>query len=372
MQLFNRIICSNKTPEEIKHCFKFELSPYPLSLFKDENLRKGTKSQLLQELDKIHIPENTPQTDTVYVIDGGFLLHKVSWQRPATYNEIFLQYVNYVIHNYNRNCVIVFDGYDQEALSTKESLQRCRSKGSVEISIHVQASVITPQEVFLKNSHNKQQFIRILRTYFEDLGITVHQAPRDADFLITLTAVELSVSAKHVTVVSEDTDVMVLLIHHSKNKNICMLRPGKAAKADKISKISDIQDKLGHLTKQILFLHAISGCDTTSFLFNKSKNISLSLLQKDNDLCQNVEVFLNNKAEKDDLFQSGLNYILKLYRCPRHIKDIHHLRYTLYNRIASRQGLKSTFNLATLPPTEDSVQQHLLRTYFQVILFGKI
>lgn len=151
-----------------------------------------------------------------------------------------------------------------------------------------------------------------------------------------------------------------------------MFRPGKAAKADKISKISDIQDKLGHLTKQILFLHATSGCDTTSFLFNKSKNISLSLLQKDNDLCQNVEVFLNNKAEKDDLFQSGLNYILKLYRCPRHIKDIHHLRYTLYNRIASRQGLKSTFNLATLPPTEDSVQQHLLRTYFQVILFGKI
>lgn len=97
----------------------------------------------------------------------------------------------------------------------------------------------------------------------------MHQAPRDADFLITLTAVELSVSAKHVTVVSEDTDIMVLLIHHSKNKNICMLRPGKAAKADKISKISDIQDKLGHLTKQILFLHAISGCDTTSFLCNK-------------------------------------------------------------------------------------------------------
>ncbi|CAG9769731.1 unnamed protein product [Ceutorhynchus assimilis] len=141
MQLFNRIICSNKTPEEIKHCFKYELSPYPLSLFKDGNLRKGTKSQLLQELDKIYKPESMPHSDTVYVIEGGFLLHKVSWQKPASYNDIFLQYVNYVIHNYNKDCVIVFDGYTKEVISTKESLQRCRSKGSIEISIHAQASI---------------------------------------------------------------------------------------------------------------------------------------------------------------------------------------------------------------------------------------
>ncbi|CAG9769757.1 unnamed protein product [Ceutorhynchus assimilis] len=265
MQLFNRIICSNKTPEEIKHCFKYELSPYPLSLFKDGNLRKGTKSQLLQELDKIYKPESMPHSDTVYVIDGGFLLHKVSWQKPASYNDIFLQYVNYVIHNYNKDCVIVFDGYTKEVISTKESLQRCRSKGSIEISIHAQASVIIPQVDFLKNSQNKTQFINILRTYFEDVGITVHQAPRDADYLITMTAVELSMIKKHVTVVSEDTDIMVLLIHHAKNKNISMLRPGKAAKG-----------------------------------------------------------------------QHG------------------------------QQGLKSTFNLATLPPTADSAEQHVLRTYFQI------
>lgn len=107
------------------------------------------------------------------------------------------------------------------------------------------------------------------------------------------------------------------------------------------------------------------------YVINKKIYISLSTTKRQRSLSKR-EVFLNNKAEKDDLFQSGLNYLLKLYRCPRHIKDIHHLRYTLYNRIASRQGLKSTFNLATLPPTEDSVQQHLLRTYFQVILFVKI
>lgn len=78
LQLFNWLICSL---QEIKNCFKYELS---LSRFKDGNLRKRRKSQLLQELDKFHNPESSFRSDTVYVIDGGFLLRKVSWQTPAT------------------------------------------------------------------------------------------------------------------------------------------------------------------------------------------------------------------------------------------------------------------------------------------------
>lgn len=93
----------------------------------------------------------------------------------------------------------------------------------------------------------------------------------------------------------------------------------------------------------------------------------LSLFKKNSDLSRNLDIFFNNNADKNDLLQSGLNFLLALYGCPRHIKDINLLRYTLYNRITARQGLKSTFNLATLPPSEDSAQQHVLRTYFQVL-----
>lgn len=108
MQLFNRIICSNKTPEEIKDCFRFELSPYPLSLFKDGVLRKGTKSLLLKEFDALTTPTSSTEQNAIYVIDGGFLLHKVLWQKPATFNQICDQYVNYVKHVYGQDCVIVF------------------------------------------------------------------------------------------------------------------------------------------------------------------------------------------------------------------------------------------------------------------------
>ncbi|KAB0803039.1 hypothetical protein PPYR_00009 [Photinus pyralis] len=47
-------------------------------------------------------------------------------------------------------------------------------------------------------------------------------------------------------------------------------------------------------------------------------------------------------------------------------EDIDTLRYTLYNRITSRQGLSANFNLAALPPTKDAAVQHVLRVYYQV------
>ncbi|CAG9760107.1 unnamed protein product [Ceutorhynchus assimilis] len=241
MQLFNRIICSNKTPEEIKYCFDFELSPYPLALFKDGNLRKGVKSQLLKETDSLHT-SSAPfiNNGTFCIIDGGFLLHKVKWQRPAIYHEIFSQYVNYIVYTYTKNCVVVFDGYNQENLSTKDNLQKFRSKQSVAVSIQLHGTVVTPQDLFLKNSQNKKEFIEILRRYLEENDITVYQAERDADVLIAMTTVQLSSIKTHVTLVSEDTDIMVLLIDHIKTNNVCLLRPGKGAKGDKISRINEI------------------------------------------------------------------------------------------------------------------------------------
>jgi len=41
----------------------------------------------------------------------------------------------------------------------------------------------------------------------------------------------------------------------------------------------------------ILFLHAFSGCDTTSALFNKGKTATLKLLEKRQDLQVAAQVF---------------------------------------------------------------------------------
>lgn len=135
---------------------------------------------------------------------------------------------------------MVFDGYDSKCLSTKESLQNIRSRNAAEISVKVENTVITSQDSFLRNGNNKQKLIDILKPLFEKAGVKVTQAERDADYLIVRTAVEISNNGKTVTVVSEDTDIVILLIHYSQHDNMFLLRPGKVAKADRITNIMQL------------------------------------------------------------------------------------------------------------------------------------
>lgn len=366
MQLFNRIVCSNKSPEELKKCFAFELAPYPPSIFKDGEIRSGTKSQLLKEFDSISPPEQHAPKNTVYVLDGGFLLHKLVWQKPATYKDICAQYVNYVIHCYGANCVIVFDGYDETHFSTKGLLQKSRSKQSRVVDLIIPDTTIPcTQEEFLRNSENKKKFIALLTDCFHEKGMTVYQAERDADVLICLTAIKLCYQHEFVTLVSEDTDIMVLALHHSNKNNLYLLRPGKAGTHDRFTNISKLQNCLGPVKDKILFLHAVSGCDTTSFLFNKSKKTCLSILRKNPQMFEELTSFYTKGTLKSDLFKAGFEFLLKLYNAKK-ANSLNELRYYMYHRISSRQGLSGHFSLAVLPPTEKSAEQHLLRVYYQV------
>ncbi|CAG9760005.1 unnamed protein product [Ceutorhynchus assimilis] len=152
MQLFDRIICSNKTPDEIRDSFSSELSPYPLSLFKDGILRQGTKSLLFKEFDALlATPISSTEQNAIYIVDGGFLLqvlHKVLWQKPTTFHQICDKYINYAKHNYGQDCVVVFDGYNLNRFSTKDALQQVRSQNAIEISEKLENSIVTPQEEF--------------------------------------------------------------------------------------------------------------------------------------------------------------------------------------------------------------------------------
>ena len=49
--------------------------------------------------------------NAIYIIDGGYLLHKVKWPTNSTYEEVCEEYADYVITKYCGNSVIVLDGY---------------------------------------------------------------------------------------------------------------------------------------------------------------------------------------------------------------------------------------------------------------------
>ncbi|KYM94341.1 hypothetical protein ALC62_15043 [Cyphomyrmex costatus] len=97
--LFQRICLMKKDDDELKGFFQYELAPYPLSMFDENGMRKNTKSDFYNLF--LPLQEKPTFQNAWYVIDGGYLLHKVVWPKKSTYVEIFQTYVNYIKKHYS-------------------------------------------------------------------------------------------------------------------------------------------------------------------------------------------------------------------------------------------------------------------------------
>ena len=81
--------------------------------------------------------------------------------------------------------------------------------------------------------------------------------------------------------VVDDTDVLVLLMYHWKQNMADIYFFSEAGKKLKIWRISDLVGQAGPLvTSHLLFLHAWSGCDTTSATFGQGKVSLVKRLKK--------------------------------------------------------------------------------------------
>ena len=91
--LFKWRLIHKKCDDELKSNLKYELSPYPSTIFDDEGTRKTQKSKLYDLF-----PEYITTVDTEMfsnVVDSGFLLRKVPWERQT-----------YVLFVRNKYCML--------------------------------------------------------------------------------------------------------------------------------------------------------------------------------------------------------------------------------------------------------------------------
>lgn len=71
---------------------KYELAPFPFSLFDEGGLRKTQKSTLYKVFsDSENSFDNS--NNIVYVVDGGMLLHRVPWKTNEKFSTILDRYV---------------------------------------------------------------------------------------------------------------------------------------------------------------------------------------------------------------------------------------------------------------------------------------
>lgn len=121
----------------------------------------------------------------------------------------------------------MFDGYDQVCLKEAER-NRWYTTSAPDIAIERTSPLIFKQEVFLANSKNKTQFIKLLTSHLTENGFTIIIASDDADSVIVEEAVRIRGSGQLTAVVGEDIDLLILIIALADaGKEVLLVKPAK-------------------------------------------------------------------------------------------------------------------------------------------------
>lgn len=162
-------------------------------------------------------------------------------------------------------------------------------------------------------------------------------------------------------IVGEDVDLLVLLTANATSSNVYLLKPGRGKTQQALYSVDSINNPI--VKDNILFLHAFSGCDTTSSFFKYGKVKFVKTLCKHLDLPALVQLFKQPNANPDILANIAQRFIVALYGyTAKQGMSLNTYRY----RCFLKSAYKTKFNIASLPPTEAAARQHTLRTYLQV------
>ena len=179
-------------------------------------------------------------------------------------------------HRYRsyERCCVVFDGYSHSmSIKSSEHDQRSLKTASANVAVSDKMVVTTSCEMFLRNTPNKAQFIKMLGAHLEARGLEVVYSSGDPDILIVQTALENALF-EEVTVSAEDTNVLILLMAYWNGTLHDIFfsteMREKSTKVVKSWKIPKVVASCGY-TEHHLFAHAWSGCDSTSAIHRQGK-----------------------------------------------------------------------------------------------------
>ena len=177
-----------------------------ISLFKEGAMRTPkNKAKLKNYLLEDNITSES--SDCIRVTDGGALLWSGSWSKNENFRRIFQKYIDKCLME--KFDVVVFDGYIS---STKDLTRNSRSvRISQTVQIDGSYMYTTDRNEFLSNYTNKENFVTALAAKLEANNIKVVFCPSDADTTIVKVAL---CENRPVTIFTDDTDILCLLLHH--------------------------------------------------------------------------------------------------------------------------------------------------------------
>ena len=191
----------------------------------------------------------------------------------------------------------------------------------------------------------------------------------EADTRILLHAIDLATTHSRIIVGCNDTDVLVLLIilmwqwyvrqlQEYMNAGHC----SETTNRQRFIPVNEITSKTGQDVSICLpASHAISGCDTTSSLFNIGRRTAYNMLVVNiagmlslAELCQYSDV--------TNGLPTATKYVLLLY-------GVKGISCQSLNRLSYNYAWKSDKSASLFPPTDDAVEQHIRRVNYQVAIW---
>jgi len=166
-----------------------------------------------------------------------------------------------------------------------------------------------------------------------------------------------------IRILSDDTDIFVLLVYWVWKMQLhCTCSVQMERWNGVVIDINATCLLLGSKCLQLLGMHALSGCDTVSYPFNKGKISALNALQA-GDFPGLFEVLGEEDATDVDLMETGQRFFAAMYGQPPGT-SMNVARYQIYSR---KQG--KPMRIMALPPTETNLFLHVRRAHLQMMLW---
>ena len=332
------------------------------------------------------------------VIDGSALLWTVHWPADGSVAD-FIVNVKKRIASYqtNSDVYLIFDRYHE--YSIKSTTRDGRETGITKKHHLLRTTKLPAQKVVLSSVENKKQLIRILcEVLTEDrlfhlrstgdhkLVVTGEDScpievqneekrirydletyQEEADIIIVQQVLKCVGEAQSNLVISDETDVFVLLLHHYHMAGLEVpLTMESPSKERAILDIKLTQAKHKEIVTNLLPAHAISGCDTVACYLGIGKGRVIKHLKEGCDL----SAIGNVDAPLQQVIDQATRFISACYGM-KDSTDMSHTRLLVWGK-KNGKGHSSFPNLSSLPPTREAFIKNVKRAHFQTVLWRTI
>ncbi|MES9881053.1 MAG: hypothetical protein ABW185_09250 [Sedimenticola sp.] len=394
--LFGRmLLIASSRKMDMKDVLQHPLGPLPWSLANcDGSPKKTNKAALARHLEKQVSSEELVTSPSATVIDGMALVHKLHGDNN-TFQETSEQMLTNAFQSGSSSdrIDVVFDVYKESSIKQAERDHRGANDG-LSFTTIIATHKIKNWRRLLASSTSKQKLVHFFADDWKEkkarLGDkVVYVTDEETCYKISRETVEdvedlkstheeadtrLLLHAKHaadagyssVTIVADDTDIMVLALAFVNIINCKIYMRCGSKTRTRLIIIDKMAAALGHgVCDSLLGLHVFTGCDTVSAFSGQGKLKGLKLLQQDQTFQEAFSTLGQQWQFQDDLFPIIQEFTCKLYAARTPIRQVNELRYQLW------RAKKGSVESGQLPPCEDSLYQHTLRSNYQSAIWRR-